>query len=81
MDRLDLTTSRAHALLAGDAPTDDDPETHGVVAARAHWPNTNAFGARLWALDIQDRAAFGPAYMGRGLESLTLASARGATGA
>lgn len=74
--RLDLTTPKAHVLLAGDAPTDDDTETRGLVTARAHWLNTNTFLARLWALDVQDEAFFGIACMRMGLEPLTLSSTR-----
>ncbi|KAM5533413.1 hypothetical protein V8D89_012963 [Ganoderma adspersum] len=71
---LDLTTPKAHALLSGDAPTDDEPETRAVVDIRKHWLNTNAFLARLWALDVQDEAFFGIACMRMNLEPLTLSS-------
>ena len=70
--RLDLATPKAQALLSGDAPTDGQPETRAVVDIRKHWLNTNAFLARLWALDVQDEAFFAIACMRMDLEPLTL---------
>ena len=74
--RLDLATPKAQGLLSGDAPTDDEPETRAVVDIRKHWLNTNAFLARLWALDVQDEAFFAIACMRMDLEPLTLSSTR-----
>lgn len=81
LGRLDTTTPEAHALLSGDAPADDEPGTHALADARTHWLNTNAFLARVWALDVYDEAFFGIACMRMDLEPLTLSSTREPTGA
>ncbi|TBU24803.1 hypothetical protein BD309DRAFT_959791 [Dichomitus squalens] len=73
---LDLSAPKAQGLLAGDDPTDDDPETREVIKARQKWLNLNAFLAQLWALGVVDEAFFGICSMAAGLEPLTLSSTR-----
>ncbi|PIL30567.1 hypothetical protein GSI_07267 [Ganoderma sinense ZZ0214-1] len=77
---LDITAPKAQALLAGDVPTDDEPDTRELVRCRKVWLNTNAFLARLWALNVWDGAFLGIASMRMHLEPLTLSSTSGPTG-